>query len=77
MTDTTTMTGAEFRRHVGTDPERWAEAFLSVYHDSEFIRTPADRQASVAKWFRDFADACVAEAVRHETAAICSPTRSE
>jgi hypothetical protein len=64
------MTGAEFQRHVGTDPAKWAEAFLSVYHDSEFIRTPADRQASVAKWFRDFADACVAEELGRVTAPI-------
>ena len=30
-TDTTTMTGAEFRRHVGTDPHKWAEAFIAAY----------------------------------------------
>ena len=26
--DTITMTGAEFQRHAGTDPKKWAEAFL-------------------------------------------------
>ena len=67
--DTTSMTGAELRRYLGTDPERWAAAFLAVFHESEFVRTAADRQASAAKWFRDYADACVAEAVRQ-----CPPT---
>ena len=28
MTDTTTMSGAEFQRHVGTDAAKWAEAFI-------------------------------------------------
>jgi hypothetical protein len=35
MTDTTTMTGAEFRRHVGTDPARWAEAFLAAMVEAQ------------------------------------------
>ena len=28
--DTTTMTGAEFMRHVGTDARMWAEAFVAA-----------------------------------------------
>ena len=29
--DTTTLSGAEFLRHVGTDPQKWAEAFSQAY----------------------------------------------
>ena len=29
--DTTTMSGAEFQRHAGTDAQKWAEAFLAAY----------------------------------------------
>ena len=29
--DTTTMSGAEFHRHAGTDPQKWAEAFIAAY----------------------------------------------
>jgi hypothetical protein len=75
MTDTTTtMTGAEFQRHVGTDPERWAEAFLAEFARAGGLRTEAGRQGFVSAWFRDAMEAAVNEAVRHETAAICPPT---
>jgi hypothetical protein len=74
--DTTTLTGAQFREHAGTDPAKWAAAFLAVFHESEFVRTAADRQASATKWFRDYADACVAEAVRRTPwpSQQCPPT---
>ena len=29
--DTTTMSGAEFQRYAGTDPEKWAEAFRQAF----------------------------------------------
>ena len=51
--DTTTLTGAQFRREVGADPERWAAAFLAAYAQAEGVRTDADRLAFVAQWFRD------------------------
>ena len=35
--DTTTMSGAEFQRHVGTDAQKWAEAFIAAY-DEAFLR---------------------------------------
>ena len=69
--DTTSMTGAEFQRHVGADPTEWAEAFLAVY-DEAFLREGDDplidreeRAGFTAAWFRDYGEACVAEAVRH------------
>jgi hypothetical protein len=73
--DTTTMSSAEFRRHVGTDPAKWAEAMLdAVGTPSVVALSKAERYALVAQWFRDAMEAAVAEAVRHETAAICPPT---
>ena len=63
--DTTTMSGAEFQRHVGTDAEKWAEACYaamrapSVYGDS--LDGPG-RIAFLAQWFRDAMDAAAARA---------------
>jgi hypothetical protein len=62
--DTTTQTGAEFQCHAGTDPAKWAEAFLAAYAKAEGLQTEADLLAFTTQWFRDYADACVAEAVR-------------
>ena len=70
MTDTTAMSGAQFQRHVGTDPEQWAGAFLAAYAKAEGLHTEADRLAFVTSWFRDAQDAAVAEAVRAETASL-------
>jgi hypothetical protein len=70
MTDTTTMTGAQFRRHAGTDPEKWSEAFLAEYARADGLRTDADRLAFVTGWFRDAQDAAVAEAVGRDTARL-------
>ena len=68
MTDTTTLSGAQFRREVGTDPAKWAEAFVAAYAAAadEGLRADADRTAFAAAWLRDYADACVAEAVRRD-----------
>jgi phage shock protein A len=62
MTDTTTMNGAQFRRHAGADPEMWAGAFLAAYAQAgaDGVRTDADRLAFVAQWFRDAQEAAVA-----------------
>lgn len=72
MTDTTSMTGAEFRRHVGVDPTEWAEAFLAVY-DEAFLREGDDplidreeRIGFTAAWFRDYGEAAVAKALGRE-----------
>ena len=53
------LSGAQFQRLVGTDPEKWAAAFLDAYAQAEGVRTDADRQAFVAQWFRDAMDAAV------------------
>lgn len=47
------MSGAEFRRHVGHDPEKWAQQFLAAYAMADAVRTDADRLAFVTGWFRD------------------------
>jgi hypothetical protein len=59
------MNGAEFQRAVGTDPEKWAEAFEQrmgrAVADSEFTLS-ASREARVAYmvgWFRDAMEAAV------------------
>jgi len=47
------MSGAQFARYVGTDPERWASQFLLAYAQADAVRTDADRLAFVAHWFAD------------------------
>ena len=55
--DYTTMSGAEFKRAVGADPEKWAEAFIQRGHMPVFIR------ANMVAWFRDAMEAAVKHAV--------------
>lgn len=53
MTDTpdyTTMSGAEFQRAVGADPEKWAAAFCQAMKADGYDRMSI---ALVSKWFRD------------------------
>jgi hypothetical protein len=65
------MNGAEFRRAVGTDPEKWAEAFIQSALWLQSFRGivqaaggPAgNQQAVVAGWFRDAMEAAVKHAV--------------
>ena len=35
MTDYTPMTGAQFARQVGIDPEKWAARFIAAYTEAE------------------------------------------
>ena len=60
MTDTppdyTAMSGAEFQRAVGTDPEKWAEAYMQCA-DPALSRSHA--VASLAQWFTDAMAAAV------------------
>ena len=42
--DTTTLTGAKFLRHAGTDAEKWAEAFWQAYSREERERPETERQ---------------------------------
>lgn len=65
MTEDHPMSGAQFRRHVGVDPERWAAQFLLAYAQVDAVRTDADRQAFVAHWFADAMDAAAGVAERY------------
>ena len=72
--DTTTMTGAEFMRHVGTDPQKWAEAF---WREFDLRGDRADHAGTVvllASWFADYAEVKIAEALRGETDSACQRT---
>ena len=73
------MSGAQFRRHVGVDPERWAEQFLRAYAMADAVRTDADRQAFVAHWFADAmdAEAGVAERYRFDLASGMEESRRD
>ena len=71
MTDTTTMSGAEFQRYAGTDPEKWAEAFQAAYdRDGMHEAGSAERAAYAMRWFRDYAEVRVAEEVGRVTARL-------
>ncbi len=65
MTEDHPMSGAQFARYVGTDPEKWAEQFLQAYAQADAVRTDADRQAFVAHWFADAMDAAAGVAERY------------
>jgi hypothetical protein len=73
VTDTTTLSGAEFQRHAGTDAQKWAEAFLDAAEVDLSCKSNAERAVFTAKWFRDYAEARVAEEVGRVTAAITQP----
>ena len=72
--DTTTMSGAEFQRHAGTDAQKWAEAMDkeagALWSESEgsWPRNREERIGYLARWLRDYAEACVAEEVGRVTA---------
>jgi hypothetical protein len=68
--DTTTLSGAEFQRHAGTDAQKWAEAFLAAADVETGCKSNAERAAFTAKWFRDYAEVCVAEEVGRVTARL-------
>ena len=71
MTDTTTMSGAEFQRHAGTDAQKWAEAFVAAYVRDGMAEASATGHAEyIARWFRDYAEVRVAEEVGRVTARL-------
>lgn len=65
MTDEQPLTGAQFKREVGADPELWARRFLKAYAsvDPGELRTEEDRLAFVAAWFHDAMQAAVKAAM--------------
>jgi hypothetical protein len=67
MTDYMKLSGAEFQRAVGVDPEKWAEAFIQ---SALWLRSfegvvkalggpEGNQQQVVAGWFRDAMQAAV------------------
>ena len=77
--DTTTLSGAEFLRHAGTDAQKWAEAFWQAYSREERERPETERQQKsttdwvhsfTVRWLRDYAEVCVAEEVGRVTARL-------
>jgi hypothetical protein len=80
--DTTTLSGAEFQRHAGTDAEKWAEAlFDALYYGEKEAGTAVERAARkkgwreehialAARFLRDYAEVCVAEEVGRVTARL-------
>jgi hypothetical protein len=70
-TDTTAMSGAEFQKHVGRDPQRWADAIVQAYdRDGVHVAPVAERAAFFAGWLCDFAEVRVAEEVGRVTARL-------
>jgi hypothetical protein len=68
--DTATMSGAEFQRHVGTDPEKWAEAFVGACHRDLHELLSDECQAYLARWLSDYAEVRVAEELGRVTARL-------
>jgi hypothetical protein len=68
--DTTTMSGAEFQRHAGTDAQKWAEAFLAAADVETGCKSNAERVAFTARWFSDYAEMRVAEELGCVTARL-------
>lgn len=58
--DYTTMSGAEFRRAVGTDQHKWAEAFRQRAAAMSEPLSDGLRD-ELAQWLRDFGAAAVQE----------------
>jgi len=66
--DTTPLSGAGFQRLVGTDPAKWAEAFVRAYdRDGMHEAGSAERAAYAMRWFSDYAEVRVAEEVGRVT----------
>jgi hypothetical protein len=64
LDDDQPLSGAQFARQVGTDPEKWAEAFeqqsqRSIVGGEAWLRTHEGRVEYLAKWFRDAMEAAV------------------
>jgi hypothetical protein len=65
MPDYTKLSGAEFQRAVGVDPEKWAEAFVQswAFGVHPGVKDRAEKVAQTADWFRDAMAAAVRDAV--------------
>jgi hypothetical protein len=58
-TMTEPLSGAQFARQVGTDPEKWAQAFVRAYAGEMREAEINERVSWVTPWFRDAMDAAV------------------
>jgi hypothetical protein len=68
--DTTTLSGAEFQRHAGTDAQKWAEAFVRACHRDLHELLSDECQAYLARWLSDYAEVRVAEELGRVTARL-------
>lgn len=59
MTNYTTLSGAQFARQVGADPETWAARFLDAVTEVPTTLSRVERIAFIAAWFRDAMAAAV------------------
>ena len=72
LDDDQPLSGAQFARQVGTDPQKWAEAFdkeagrLSAETGGHWPHNQEERIEFLAKWFRDAMEAAVKAAGRQE-----------
>ena len=64
MTDYTTLSGADFQREVGTDPIKWAEAFLQRHPPFKELPTHEDQVGYLAAWFADAMEAARKDSIR-------------
>ena len=64
MTDYRTMSGADFQREVGTDPDKWAEAAMYEIARVDFALGNKKRVAVLARWFADAMEAARKDSIR-------------
>jgi hypothetical protein len=64
MPDYEAMSGADFMRAVGDDPEKWAEAFMQRHAPFKAVPTREEQVAYLAKWFGDAMDAARKNPIR-------------
>ena len=64
MPDYEAMSGADFQRAVGDDPEKWAEAFMQRHVPFKAVPTREEQVAYLAKWFADAMDAARKNPIR-------------
>lgn len=62
--DYTTMSGAEFQRAVGVDPEKWAEAYVQKSRDQPAV-SHAEHVERLRCWFADAMEAARKAHVSH------------
>lgn len=65
LDDDQPLSGAQFARHVGADPAKWAAEFMKAA-TSHVALSNTERLAFVTAWFRDAMEAAVKAAVGQE-----------